>query len=93
MDDREFMIDYFDRRISEIQAEAPADRLLVYQVKQGWGPLCEFLDLPVPDEPFPHINSRDETRKLIESVMAGGMGGDEATLKEAAESLHPGDEE
>ena len=47
----------------------------------------------MPDEPFPHINSRDETRKLIESVMAGGMGGDEATLKEAAQSLHPGDEE
>jgi hypothetical protein len=93
MDDRDFMIDYFERRTAEIEAGAPADRLLVYQVKQGWDPLCKFLGVPVPDEPFPHINSRDETRKLLETVMASGMGEEnKQTLKEAAETLHPGEE-
>jgi hypothetical protein len=36
------------------------DRLLVWSVGEGWGPLCEFLELPVPDVPFPHINDRKE---------------------------------
>lgn len=36
-----------------VKAAIPADRLLVYQVKDGWGPLCTFLDVPVPDTPFP----------------------------------------
>ena len=36
-----------------VRAEVPADRLLVYEVTQGWEPLCAFLGVPVPDEPFP----------------------------------------
>lgn len=34
----------------------PADRLLVYPAGVGWEPLCRFLDVPVPDEPYPHRN-------------------------------------
>ncbi|MCA9698204.1 MAG: hypothetical protein KC431_11820, partial [Myxococcales bacterium] len=30
------------------------------EVKQGWAPLCEFLGVPVPDLPFPHVNDRQE---------------------------------
>lgn len=43
-----------------VKATIPADRLLVYEVKDGWGPLCEFLGVPVPDEPFPRTNHRAE---------------------------------
>ena len=38
----------------------PADQLLVFDVKQGWQPLCEFLGVPVPNEPFPRSNDRGE---------------------------------
>ncbi len=38
----------------------PADRLLVYETGSGWGPLCAFLDRPVPDAPYPHSNTREE---------------------------------
>jgi len=38
----------------------PPDQLLVYEVKDGWGPLCAFLDKPVPSEPFPRTNHREE---------------------------------
>jgi len=38
----------------------PADRLLIFEVKQGWDPLCEFLGVPVPDEDFPRTNHREE---------------------------------
>jgi hypothetical protein len=34
----------------------PASRLLVYQPGDGWEPICRFLDVPVPDEAFPHLN-------------------------------------
>jgi hypothetical protein len=49
-------IEWFNRYNKEAQEYLPADRLLIYNVKEGWGPLCEFLGEPVPDEPFPHEN-------------------------------------
>jgi hypothetical protein len=36
----------------------PAERLLVYDLGQGWAPLCAFLERPIPSEPFPHLNTR-----------------------------------
>lgn len=38
----------------------PADRLLVFNVRQGWGPLCDFLGVDVPDTAFPRTNPRSE---------------------------------
>ena len=35
---------------------APKDKMLEYSVKEGWGPLCKFLDAPVPNIDFPHKN-------------------------------------
>lgn len=35
----------------------PEERLLVYRVANGWPPLCQFLGLPEPPVPFPHVNS------------------------------------
>lgn len=35
---------------------APKDKLLVFRVSEGWGPLCKFLGLPIPNEDFPHKN-------------------------------------
>ncbi len=43
----------------------PAERLLVYEVNTGWKPLCDFLGVPVPEKPFPHINERRSFRRLI----------------------------
>ncbi|MFM7119401.1 MAG: sulfotransferase [Gammaproteobacteria bacterium] len=38
----------------------PAERLLVFEATQGWAPLCAFLNVPVPDEPYPRVNSTEE---------------------------------
>ena len=43
-----------------VKAAIPANRLLVYQVKDGWGPLCAFLGAPVPVDPFPRTNDRGD---------------------------------
>lgn len=46
-----------------VRAQAPPARLLEWQVEDGWAPLCAALDLPIPDEPFPHANSRADFDK------------------------------
>lgn len=47
-------------RIKEVQSLISKERLLIYNIcaGQGWEPLCEFLNLPVPDQPFPHRNKK-----------------------------------
>ena len=49
--------DGYRRHIEEVRASVPADRLLVWEVGAGWDPICEFLDLPVPEASFPRGNS------------------------------------
>lgn len=63
--DREFMTDYFRRWNEAVIAEVPADKLLVFQAKDGWQPLCEFLGVPVPPEPYPRVNSREDISERI----------------------------
>ncbi|MFG3052278.1 sulfotransferase family protein [Kitasatospora sp. NPDC048239] len=44
------------RHIEEVRAHIPADRLLEWSPKDGWEPLCAFLEVPVPETPLPHVN-------------------------------------
>jgi hypothetical protein len=53
------LIDQMVRHTEHVKATIPADRLLVWEVGEGWGPLCEFLGVEVPDEPLPHENDRE----------------------------------
>ena len=50
----------FERHNADVLARAPKDRLLVWRASDGWGPLCERLGVPVPAEPFPRVNTREE---------------------------------
>jgi len=58
--DKDGLVQAFVAHNEAVRAAIPADRLLVYAVRQGWEPLCDFLDVPVPDEPFPRTNDRGE---------------------------------
>ncbi len=69
--DRGFMTNWFKSRNQAVIDALPAHRLLVYSPKEGWGPLCSFLGIAVPDGPFPRINSRDEIGKA--SKEQGGL--------------------
>jgi len=60
IDDPEHAVAAFNRHTAEVQTHIDPNRLLVYEVQQGWEPLCEFLGQPVPDDPFPRVNSREE---------------------------------
>lgn len=71
-EDREYAIQLMAEHTRAVRDEIDDDRLLVFEVEQGWAPLCEFLGVPVPDEPFPHTNDRgqftDRVRNLRESA-------------------------
>jgi len=54
----------------EVRETVPADRLLVWSVSDGWEPLCEFLELPVPDTPFPHLN---DSKVFAERIVDGAL--------------------
>ena len=43
----------------------PAERLLVFDVREGWDPLCAFLEVPVPNGPFPRLNDAEQFKALV----------------------------
>ena len=63
--DKEALRNAFAAHNEAVKAAIPADQLLVYQVKEGWGPLCAFLGVDEPDEPFPRTNDRGEFWDLV----------------------------
>lgn len=73
MHDQEHLIRRFNEHVEEVRDSIPASRLLVFDVKEGWGPLCEFLKRPVPDTDFPHINDTAATKGLINNIIANGF--------------------
>ena len=54
------LIETMHRHVETVKSTVPPERLLVWSVTEGWEPLCEFLELPVPQESFPHVNDRTE---------------------------------
>ncbi len=61
VDDRVQAIAAFERHNREVQERVPAEQLLVYEVAEGWEPLCRFLGVAVPaGQPFPRLNDRQE---------------------------------
>lgn len=61
--DRAAVMEAYDAHNAAVRAAVPADRLFEYQPGDGWGPVCAALDLPIPDEPFPHTNTREQFRQ------------------------------
>ncbi len=60
VDDREGAIAAFERHNACVRAEIPPERLVEWRPDDGWAPLCAALGLPVPEEPFPRRNTREE---------------------------------
>jgi hypothetical protein len=76
------LIEQANAHDEEVKRTVPPERLLVWQVTDGWEPLCEFLGVDVPDEPLPHVNDRDT---FLERVTNGALD----ALQEWRESRPP----
>lgn len=64
-EEREYAIEVFERHVREVKKRVPSERLLVFDVKEGWEPLCDFLGAETPDEPFPRLNDERTFRRVI----------------------------
>ena len=56
-----------------VRSITPRERLLEFDLKDGWGPLCKFLGKPIPDEPFPHLNESKSVQAVFQEMMKKGM--------------------
>ena len=63
LDDRSHAIAVFRAYEEEVRRTIAPERLLAYDVSQGWEPLCAFLEVPVPETPFPRTNTSEEFRE------------------------------
>lgn len=73
-EDRRHAVETFERHNAEVRRRVPANRLLVYDVREGWGPLCEFFGVEIPDKPFPHLNdTRQMQRRLLGIAAASAV--------------------
>lgn len=73
LDDPVHAIDVYQRHNQAVRDSISADRLLVAETGGGWEPLCTFLGCDVPDEPYPHSNTREEfhDKRLWRTTLGG----------------------
>lgn len=60
LDNKEACRKAFERHYENIRKDIPASRIVEWRPGDGWEPICNALDLPVPDESFPHRNTTEE---------------------------------
>jgi hypothetical protein len=70
MTDKGKLIEVYQGHNEEVRRTISKERLLVYEVADGWEPLCGFLDVEVPNEPMPRANSTDEFRQNLAAKLA-----------------------
>ncbi|KAJ4415381.1 hypothetical protein N0V82_007376 [Gnomoniopsis sp. IMI 355080] len=63
----------WDRHLEYLKEVVPKDKLFYYSVKDGWGPLCEILDVPIPDEPFPRLNDAKDFQIMFQKLALQGL--------------------
>ena len=59
---------FFNDWEAEVRRSIPSDKLLVASAKEGWAPLCKFLQLPIPENPYPRVNDTASIQKMIRNI-------------------------
>lgn len=70
--DKAKAIERFNSFNEEVRQYVPAGQLLEYRAGEGWEPLCQFLGVPIPEEPFPHRNQRDQFIAQLTKLLSSG---------------------
>ena len=66
----ELLATAMERWSEQVRSTVPAERLLVWDPAEGWEPLCDFLEVPVPSEPLPRLN---DTLSFREGIIGGAL--------------------
>lgn len=65
-------IKMYEQHAEAVRQTIPSDRLLVHEARDGWAPLCEFLGVEQPAEPYPHLNDSATLQDFMQQLAAGG---------------------
>ncbi|KAI9476256.1 MAG: P-loop containing nucleoside triphosphate hydrolase protein [Benjaminiella poitrasii] len=74
-DDKERMKKIFLDHNEEVKRLIPADKLLVFELENGWEKLCSFLGKEIPDVPYPHINTTAQHQEYVKKMLSRQQGG------------------
>lgn len=66
--DKSSAISVYNEHNKNVKATIPPYKLLVFRIEDGWGPLCDFLNVEVPRVTFPHRNTRNSFAKSMERL-------------------------
>jgi hypothetical protein len=71
MDDRVHATAVYRAHGEAVRRAVAPERLLVYEVAEGWDSLCRFLELPVPAMAFPRVNTTQSFRRDVAGITPG----------------------
>lgn len=66
--DHDTLIRVFNEHNAAVKAALPPARLLVFEAKEGWAPLCKFLNVAIPDGPYPRVNSKEDVQAIFDMI-------------------------
>ena len=69
-EDRHYAMEVFERHNEAVRRRVPPERLLVFDVREGWAPLCDFFGVEAPDGPFPRLNEARQMRRRLLGLVA-----------------------
>ena len=67
-EDKEHAIRVFRENSARVKRVVAPERLLIFEAKDGWEPLCSFLNVPVPETPYPHVNDTATVKRIIRAM-------------------------
>lgn len=72
-DDKESAKQIYQKHINDVKEYVPKEKLLVYNVADGWAPLCAFLNVTIPLQDFPHLNKKEQFKEMLGHLIKGEM--------------------
>ncbi len=69
--DKKYAIQRFNDHIEEVKNYIPKERLLIFECKEGWEPLCDFLNVEIPTEPYPNSNKQEDFHVRARNIVKG----------------------
>ena len=70
--DKEFMREKYAQHEEQVKMHVKSENLLIYNIKDGWAPLCGFLGQPIPEQAFPKANERPEFNRKMDKLLIEG---------------------
>lgn len=71
LNNKKKVIEKYNDHYKEVKNIITKERLLLFDPKEGWEPLCRFLNVPVPSEPYPRSNTREEFLNRVKVIGSG----------------------